>query len=395
VNNKIHILQLVYSFDVEGTGGGITRFVLALSQELDKHLFDITICGLWNMSTPGESERIQELNSQGIRAFTAADWDSRHPMQSLIRSYRKLVNFTRAHSIDIIHSHSEFSDVIALLLKLFPGSNAIVRTLHNGYQLEWRMRPGRRLLFSNILYPLFYNAEIGVADHVVHNLDCRWLAQRLNRKAYLLRNAIDSTRFRGIQHMDDKSSLGLGIPQQAFVIGTVGRLREEKGYNFLLDAASLLIPQIDRPSYFIIVGTGDLEDALITQAKAMGIDKQVIFTGPRGDIEYLLSGMDLFVCSSLWEGFSTAVLEAMAAGVPVLVTDIPGNRELIEPNVSGWMVVPGNASELCSAMIKIIDAPSEQLHMVIQAAMDKASEFSIEKVVEQHEQYYKDWLGKK
>jgi glycosyltransferase involved in cell wall biosynthesis len=395
VDHKIHLLQIIYSFDVEGTGGGIARFAIALSQALNRDMFDVAVCGLWNTGTAGEYQRIEHLNSQGIKAFTAADWDPAHPMRSLIDSYRSLARFIKQHPLDLIHSHSEFSDVVAMFLKVHPGASAIVRTLHNGYKLEWRKRPIRRFIFTNTLYPIFYRAEIGVAEHVVVNLDHRWLARTLHRKAFLLRNAIDFNRFHDVQHLVDKSLLGLGIPSQAYVIGTIGRLREEKGYFYLLEAVSRLVRQTDLPIFLIIIGTGDLADSLKAQSKALNIADRVIFTGPREDIEYLLSGIDLFVCSSLWEGFSTAILEAMAAGVQVLATDIPGNRELISPGVTGWIVTPGDPAALADTMKKIIKFSKEQSAPIIQAASNKAVEFTIDKVARQHEQHYQLWLKNK
>ncbi len=388
VENKIHLLQLIYSFDVEGSGGGIARFVISLCQALNKELFDVSIGGLWNMGTENEQIRMRKLNEEGIKAFTAADWNPSHPLHSLIVSYKGLSRFIKKSSVEVIHSHSEFSDIVTLMLKFQPGVPTIIRTLHNGYPIEWRKRPIRRLVLSNTLYPIFYNSEIGVAAHVVSNLNQRWLARRLGREATLLRNAIDLRRFMGLHHLEEKSKLGMDIPDDGYVIGTVGRLREEKGYAYLLEAASLLVQQYTDPIYFVIIGAGDLADRLVEQARRLQIGERVIFTGPRQDIEFLLSGMDIFVCSSLWEGFSTAVLEAMAAGVPVLATDIPGNRELIKPDVNGWMIPPGDPEALSKEIVNIIAKPLKERQIIARAAEKVAADYSIERIAKQHEEWY-------
>ncbi len=386
--DKIRILELIYSFDVEGSGGGIARFVIALSQALDPQLFDVTICALWDTGTDAEKRHIQELTAKGMHAFAAADWNPASPLNSLINSYKSLRSYLYKSPVEIIHSHSEFSDILALLLKFHPCSPAIARTLHNGFPIEWRKRPARRYLLSNTLYPLAYDGEIGVAKHVVANLDRRWLARKLHKRATLLHNAIDLSRFAQVERVAEKSSLGLGIPDGAFVAGTVGRLREEKGYGTLLEAAAQLIETLNNDIYFVIVGGGDLGEILRRQAERLKIDTQVIFTGPREDIERVLSGMDVFICSSLWEGFSTAILEAMAAGVPVIATDIPGNRELIEAEVNGWMTPPADPAAI-TRMVQMIKTMSETKRRIItQAARQVASEYSITTVAQQHTAYY-------
>ncbi len=386
--DKIRILQLIYSFDVEGSGGGLTRFVFALSQALDPQLFDVTICALWNTGATGEERHIKELTAKGVHAFTAADWNPQSPLNSLINSFKSIRAKLYKSPVDIIHSHSEFSDILALLLKYHPCAPLITRTLHNGFPIEWRKRPIRRYLLSNMLYPLAYDGEIGVAKHVVANLDRRWLARIMGKKATLLHNAIDLSRFIQARPRAKQSSLDLGIPDGAFVAGTVGRLREEKGYRYLLEAAAQLIEKFGNEIYFVIVGAGDLEEPLRQQAKDLNIDSQVIFTGSRDDIELLLSGMDVFICSSLWEGFSTAVLEAMAAGVPVIATDIPGNRELIQAEVNGWIVPPADPAAIAHIVQEVRSMSEAEREKITQAAFRVASEYSITTVAQQHAEYY-------
>jgi glycosyltransferase involved in cell wall biosynthesis len=394
VDNRIRILEMIYSFDIEGSGGGVARFASALSQTLDPKVFDVTICGLWNTGIETEQQHIQDLNSQGFKAFTAATWDAYHPYQSLWKSYQGLQTFIQQYPVDIIHSHSEFSDIVTLMLKFYPGVPIIMRTLHNGSQVEWRKRYLRRILLTYFLNPLFFNLEVGVAKHVVTNMDRRWLAKLLGHYAILVHNAINVRKFDGINHLTDKSRLGLDISKDSFVVGTVGRLREEKGYNILLEAAAQIIHESNDPIKFMIIGTGELADALKAQAQNLQIANHVIFTGPRSDIEFLLSGMDLFVCSSFWEGFSTAILEAMAAKVPVLATDIPGNRELIEPGVNGWMVPSHNAPVLAREILNIYYLPEVKRQTLTDQALIVAQLYSIDAVAVQYQLIYHELFEK-
>jgi glycosyltransferase involved in cell wall biosynthesis len=395
VDNRLRVLQIIYSFDIEGSGGGVARFAIALSHALDKNLFDVSICGLWDTGKETERQHLNELNTLGVKAFTAATWDEKKPYLSLWKSYQGLRTSIEKSKVDIVHSHSEFSDIVSLMLKLYPGVPIIMRTLHNGYPIEWRKRYIRRVLLSYILYPLLFNSEIGVARHVVKNMDRRWLAKLLNHKAILIHNAINIGKFSRIDHISDKSKLGLAIPSDAVVIGSIGRLRIEKGYDTMLEAAAEVIQQTEGSIKFIIIGTGELEETLIKQAQKLNISDHVIFTGPRTDIEFLLSGMDLFVSSSYWEGFSTSVLEAMAAGVPVLATDIPGNRELVEPGINGWLVAAHNPDALAQEIISHINTPIKIKQGIIEQGQKVAFTYSIQSVAKQYQSLYESIYKKK
>jgi glycosyltransferase involved in cell wall biosynthesis len=383
---RLRVLEMVYSFDVEMGGGGITRFTTDLARALDSGRFEISLCGLGNYGSAQGQERIRQLNDQGIRAYTATDWDEDKPYSSFARSLKFLAGELKLRPVDILHSHSEFTDIVALLLKMRGIIPKILRTRHNGHPLEWRKKPWRRILFTNILFPLYFDAEIGVSPAVVQGLNRRWLARFLSRQAHYLNNAVDLTRFSHLTCTPEEKKLALGVPADATVIGTIGRLGEEKGYSFLLDAAAITLQSLPN-TVFMIVGDGKLANALRDQAQALGIAEQVLFTGSRPDVEELLSCMSVFVSSSLWEGLPSAILESMACGVPVVATDIPGTRFLIRHGENGWLVPPANAAKLAAGMLKLLESPSLGQAMASRS-LEIVKDFSIERVARKHEALY-------
>jgi glycosyltransferase involved in cell wall biosynthesis len=273
-----------------------------------------------------------------------------------------------------------------MLLKMRGIVPAILRTRHNGHPLEWRKKPWRRILFTNLLFPLFFDAEIGVSPAVVQGLNRRWLARLLGRQAQYLNNAVDLARFSHLGCTPQEKKLALGISADAPVVGTVGRLGEEKGFSFLLEAAAITLQSLPNAA-FLIVGDGKLANDLKGQAQALGIAGQVLFTGSRPDVEELFSCMSLFVSSSLWEGLPTAILESMACGIPVVATDIPGTRFLIRHGENGWLVPPGNAAELAAGMLKLLESPSLGQAMASRS-LEIVKDFSIERVARKHEALY-------
>jgi glycosyltransferase involved in cell wall biosynthesis len=394
MDERIHVLLIIFSFDIEALGGGISQFAVSLSKAMDPIKFQISLCGLWNRGTQIEADRINQLNEAGIQSFSCAAWDELHPYRSFFKAYCRLRTILKINPIDIIHSHSLFGDIAALLLHFEGKAPVISRTLHNELRTEWSRRPLRRLFLTNFLYPLVFDVEIGVSQYIADGLNGRWLAKRLGRQALTIYNAIDIDRFRNLVYDTAKIKRELGIPGDGFLIGSVGRLTKQKGYDLLLEATSMAtkkIPQL----YCVIIGDGEDANKLKQQAVDLNIGKNVIFTGMRPDVNNLLHAFDLFVCSSRWEGLSTALMEAMAVEIPILATDIPGNLELLQPGVSAWFVTAEDSGELARGVIKAHQNP-EQNKEFARNAFARLSKFRIEQIAIIHEQLYQlVYLNKK
>jgi glycosyltransferase involved in cell wall biosynthesis len=269
-------------------------------------------------------------------------------------------------------------------------AQGLLRTVHN--EREWPKRPGRRLFLTGLLCPLVFRLEIGVSQEVVSNLDRRPLAHLLGRKSLCIHNAVNLNRFAlpPDAHILARKRQELGLPEEAIVVGTIGRLTQQKGYSILIEAAALVLQEM--PSvHFVIIGEGELEDTLMTLAKQLGVADAVHFTGPRSDIEELLAAMDLFVSSSLWEGLPTVILEGMAAQVPVVATDVSGTRELVQDGVTGILVPAGDHHLLAQAISQVL-REERQAQAMVKRAYGHVHDFSIPAVAQQHEETYRHLL---
>lgn len=387
MDSRIRILLIIFSFDIEAMGGGISRFAVSLSQALDPTKYRISLCGMWNRGTQVEAERINLLNEAGMQAFTCAPWDERHPYRSFIKAYQRLREILRSNPTDIIHSHSLFGDIAALMLRFEGKAPIIIRTLHNELRTEWSRRPFRRFILTNILYPMIFDAEIGVSKFITTGLNERWLAKRLKRRAVTIYNAIDILKYRNLVYDIKKTKRDLGLSEDSFVIGSVGRLTKQKGYDLLIEAASMVIKEIPQ-FYCVIIGDGEDETTLKQMSADFELGKKVIFTGMRSDVNILLHCFDLFICSSRWEGLSTALMEAMAVGITIIATDIPGNRELLQPGVSAWFVPAEDTVKLAKRVIEAYQKP-EQSKELAKNAFQRISLFRIEQIAKVHEMLYR------
>jgi glycosyltransferase involved in cell wall biosynthesis len=141
----------------------------------------------------------------------------------------------------------------------------------------------------------------------------------------------------------------LGIPDASIIVGTVANLRPVKGHRHLIEAAAQIL-QAHPNVHFVFIGEGDLRPVLEGQVKDLGIDGHVHFMGHREDARFLTAGFDLAVLASLHEGMPNTVLEAMAAGVPVLATAVGGVTEIIVDQDTGFLVPPGNPAAMADRL---------------------------------------------
>lgn len=383
----IRVLQLLSGLAVEGPLGGVARFGIELSRHLNPELVHVTLCGLWDYHTGYEERWQQELTAQGINTVIAAPWDATSPYRSCIDALKG----TRRQldgPFHLIHSHGEFADLAAIALRRHYRAQALVRTVHN--EREWSKRPLFGTIFTNFLYPFTFAEELGVAQTVVDNLNQRPLARLAGHSAQVAYNALDVQRF--TQHNTTVARATLGIPEDAYVIGSLGRLRPQKGYHIWLTAAAQVRETIPS-AHFLLIGDGELRPQLEQQARQLGLQDVVTFLGPRHDVEAIFPVMDLFVSSSLWEGLPTVILEAMAATRPVVATAVAGTRELVVEGQTGRLVAADDPVALAAAIVQSYQIPDRAAAMAAQAHTFVQEYFSIDAVARQYELIYENVAG--
>jgi glycosyltransferase involved in cell wall biosynthesis len=237
-----------------------------------------------------------------------------------------------------------------------------------------------------------FDVEVGVSQKVVDNLNRRLIARLLGKRAIRIYNAINLQRFEDLQVDRLAKRRGLGLKREALVVGAVGRLTKQKGYAILLDAAALVLKKLPQ-TRFLIIGSGELQGELKRHAQSLGIDTKVIFTGARKDIEELIAVMDVFVSSSLWEGLPTAVLESMAAKVPVVATRVSGSSELINHGRTGLLVPPGDPKSLADGIMLLLTKRQKAISMGIEAYRYLKEKFSMENIAKQYATLYTSCLN--
>jgi glycosyltransferase involved in cell wall biosynthesis len=181
----------------------------------------------------------------------------------------------------------------------------------------------------------------------------------------------------------------LGISPTARVVGMVGRLYPQKGHGHLLTAFTRVLEEVT-DAILLIVGDGPLRNRLESQATHLGIAGQVHFLGERADVRALLAGIDVYVHASLYEGMPNAVMEAMAAGKPVVATAVDGTRELITHGQTGYLVPPSDPQAMADQIVYALKNVSQANLIGAAAAQRIIRDFSIDHMVSAYDKLYRE-----
>lgn len=354
IDSPIRVLIIVSSFAVEGPQGGVERFAIEMASRFDKSRFELTMCGLWRHGFAYEEKWMDYLSRQGVNVFTTAPWSGSTNSDALTSLRFLARHLAHQPKFDIIHSHAAFPDIAAIWVRLLGKARYLVRTVHS--EREWYRRPVRGVIFNQIITPLMYPVEVGVSKKIVADLNGRLLARLLKRQARLYYSPHNPQRMMNVQVDVTAKKRSLDLPCDAPVVGSVGRFTTQKGYIYFLE----MIPQIllNFPDcQFLLVGTGELLPVMKQKAVELGITGHIHFLGARTDVEELLPIMDIFVSSSLWEGFPAVIQEAMASGTTVIATAVSGSSELIQNEQTGLLVPPADSPALGEAVCKLLKSP--------------------------------------
>lgn len=268
---------------------------------------------------------------------------------------------------DVVHTHAPV--VAAAARVLAPRGSILVHTEHNVWG-RYR-RPTR---WANAVTIHRNRVVWAVSEGVARSIRPWWLDGRPPVEVML--HGIDPTLTRRGPEARAAALAKLRMPDGQFIVGTVGNFTPKKDQATLLRAFARFRGQYP-DARLVVIGTGPLEGQLRALADELGIGHAVLFTGIRDDVPDLLPAFDLFVLSSLHEGLSIALVEALAAGLPIVATRVGGIPEVITHERCGLLVAPADEQALGGAMGRLAsDAALRQLFAA--AGPDRAADFGIQ-----------------
>jgi glycosyltransferase involved in cell wall biosynthesis len=210
-------------------------------------------------------------------------------------------------------------------------------------------------------------------------------------------SSIDTTKFRVVHNPVDINRIsklkGEPIdaqwwPSSKRTIISAGRLNTVKGYNYLLEAMQIVSRALP-DTRLVVMGSGEEEENLRAYSKQLGIDESVAFVGFQENPFKYIANSDVFVLSSLWEGFANVVVEAMACGVPVVATNCPyGPREIVQHEVNGILVPPRDSQALALSIIRVL-TNSKLASTLVDNAVERAKDFHVATIVKEYEMLFR------
>lgn len=334
----MNVLQL-------GTSGplyGAERWILALARHLDPAVVASHIAVI--VDAPGAPVPLLEEGERlGLRCHSIAAPGRVNP-----RAVSALRQLIRDHAIDVVHSHGYKADIIALLAVRGTRARTVATphgwSRHAGPMLrlyEWLDRQSFR----------WFDAVAPLSPELARGLQGMG---GVAAKLHLIPNGVD------LAEVGDAASppaLMAALRERGPVLGYVGQLIARKDLATLLDAFARW-GRAD--AQLVLVGNGDQHSALQSLAEEYGIDGQTHFIGFREDRLDWMRGFDAFILPSQEEGIPRCLMEAMALGVPVIASDIPGNNDLVTSGVSGQLFPVGDAAQLAASFDAALDPATGQ-----------------------------------
>jgi glycosyltransferase involved in cell wall biosynthesis len=356
--------------------GGIGQYILLLSSAMKLKGMDCIVA-----SSGGDLE--EELKKIGIK-HKYIDIKTKFEFSpKVFMASSNIANIIREEKVDIVHAHTRVSQVASILASHSTGTHYI-STCHGFF----KPRLFRRL------FDTWGEKVVAISEPVRTHLEMDFAIHPA--RIELIHNGVDISEFSKDYSGDEiakiKRSIGL---EEGPVIGTMGRLSLVKGQRFLIEAMKYVISK-ETSAQCLIIGSGPEESALKAFTKDIGVESRVKFVGSiYKDIASYLACMDIFVLPSIKEGLGIALLEAMAATLPCIASDIGGISDIVKNQENGILAPVANGRAIGDAILRLLNDKAFSLELARKAKEFVREKFSLNLMAEKMDRLYKGIINGK
>lgn len=356
---RIRILHIILSLEI----GGMEQVVADLIRSLDGESFEPIVACL-----ESRGPIAAELEGEGVRVIQL-------PRMVPIASFlypAELIRIIREERIDVVHVHSGCWHKGALAARIAGVKNVI-------YTEHGRIFPdSRKVMFLDRLYSPLTRHVVAVSNDLA-----RYMTREVGiaaEKISVITNGIDDGRFPSAEGNDTGGPVRIGI---------IARLAPVKNIAMLLRAMAE-VRRGKQEAVLAVIGDGPEREALEMLSAELGLGDGVEFHGFRRDIPEVLRNIDIFALSSRSEGTSITLLETMAAGKPVVVTNVGGNTEIVRDGVNGFLVPSGDSAAMAKALLALVENPRLRQGMGAANVARVAERYSIRAMTRRYEELYRE-----
>jgi glycosyltransferase involved in cell wall biosynthesis len=385
------ILHIITRLDM----GGSAQNTLLSCNELSGKYEIILVHGLSGESGMTDLEKkivengVENARSKGVNVVA---------LPSIVRSIRPVKDFKALISLvrlifkekpDIVHTHSSKGGILGRLAAKIAGVPHIIHTPHGhvfyGY---FRAFASRAFLWIEKIFSMFTDRIVALTDGEKN--DYINLSVCSSEKLFKIHSGVDVEKFMQGNGNRVEKRRSLGLDQNEAVIGFVGWLLPIKGPDYLLKAMDRVWQRHPEAS-LVLVGKGDLDVDLRAEALKKNANGKVKFLGWREDIDEIMPLFDMLVLPSLNEGMGRVLVEAMAAGKPVVASRVGGIPDLVRDGETGYLVPPADEKALADGIKKLLGDP-EKAKQMGQRGKEYCRQFSLEAMIEKLDDLYSELL---
>jgi glycosyltransferase involved in cell wall biosynthesis len=371
---KPRVLHLITSFEV----GGTERQAVELLKRIDRRRFDTRLAAI---RLEGPLYREVAALFPRIPQFPLTSFYNPNAAKQLMR----LRNWLIRERANILHAHDFYAGLLGVAAARLARVRVIACQRHmrlsDRRAHEWGARLTHRLAHRVLVNSEAIRDRLLAGGHVAPE------------KIVVIHNGLNESAERAALDNDHRAKQRaallreLNLDEGVKLIGLVARLQPVKGHRYFIEAAGR-IANFEPKAHFLLVGDGALRREIEEHAARIGAGDRVHLLGARNDAALIAAGFDVAVSASLSEGLPNAVMEAMAAGAPVVATAVGGTTELVIDGATGFLASPADADALTRRILDALQNPEWSARMAAQGRRRVLSQFSMRRMVESVERLY-------
>jgi glycosyltransferase involved in cell wall biosynthesis len=371
--------------------GGPAQHAILLTAGLDRMRFATTL--ITGAVGRGEGDFSGMARARGVDPVVIPELGRAIRPGRDLTAFIKLVRLFRALRPDIVHTHTAKAGTLGRLAARLARVPVKIHTFH-GHVLDGYFSPPVTRAFLEIERRLAHTTDRLVT--VSPRLKVQLLALGIGRpeQVDVVPLGLELDRFRRARPASPTLRPSLGLTDDTPLLGIVGRLVPIKDHSTLFQALARLHDEV-RAAHLVVIGDGEERTRLEEFAGRLGLGSRIHFLGWRVDLETILGELDVVICASRNEGTPVALIEAMAAGIPVLSTDVGGVADLVTHGETGWLVPSGDPDGMASAICRLLSDRTLGARLAAAGQAMALDRHDVTRLVPRVEALYADLLAKR